>query len=203
MSMYCILVTGIPASGKTTLADRLSGELSIPVFSKDRMKERLYDDVGFRCREEKVRLGTASMNLLYYVAEELMKRELPFILENNFEHVSKAGLEFLLEKYAYTAITIRLTGDYPTIYQRFVQRNASPERHRGHVVNDCYPEREGRKTVPAPLSYEDYVAGIRSRGMDTFAANGPCLDVDVTDLEKVDWEGLRKTIQNWIQKAPE
>lgn len=38
-----ILVTGIPASGKSVLAERLSAELGLPWFSKDRIKEELYE----------------------------------------------------------------------------------------------------------------------------------------------------------------
>ena len=49
--MYCILITGIPASGKTTLAEYIAKELQIPMFSKDQMKELLFDEVGFHSRE--------------------------------------------------------------------------------------------------------------------------------------------------------
>ena len=138
--MYCILVTGIPAAGKSTMAALL--------------------------------------------AEQLMKSNRPFILENNFEKISKEPLEKILEKYSYTAITVTLTGNYPEIYRRFVERNNSPDRHRGHVVNDGYPEKNPGGPV-CPVPYEDFVKGITDRGMDRFAANGPHITVDTTDFEKV------------------
>lgn len=43
--MYCILVAGMPASGKSTLALKISRELNIPMLSKDSIKERMYDDI--------------------------------------------------------------------------------------------------------------------------------------------------------------
>ena len=89
--MYCILVTGIPASGKSTLARALGEELRLPVISKDSLKELLFDHVGFRSREEKVRLGNASMEIMYAVAGQLMRAGQPFLLENNFEHASEDG----------------------------------------------------------------------------------------------------------------
>lgn len=55
--MCLILVTGIPASGKSTMAAYLSEALSIPMLSKDRIKELLYDTVGFEGRAQKVKLG--------------------------------------------------------------------------------------------------------------------------------------------------
>ena len=91
MQSYCILVTGIPASGKSTIAEYLAEKLSLPCFSKDAFKEILFDTVGFRSREEKVSLGIAAMEILYDAAERLMQRGLPFLLENNFEHVSKSA----------------------------------------------------------------------------------------------------------------
>ena len=91
--MYCILVTGIPAAGKSTMAALLAEHFGLPVISKDKIKELMYDDIGFRSREEKVRLGIASMNIMYYMAEQLMKSNRPFILENNFEKISKEPLE--------------------------------------------------------------------------------------------------------------
>lgn len=139
--MYCILVTGIPAAGKTTMAEYLSERMHLPVFSKDTAKELLYDHVGFRSRKEKVNLGIAA----------------------------------LLEEYRYPALTVTLTGDYRAIHQRFLERNISPERHRGHVLNDCYPEEREHSVEElkaASLTYEDYLHGIESRGFDTFCVGG-------------------------------
>ena len=196
--MYCILVTGIPAAGKSTMATSLAEHFGLPVISKDKIKELMFDDIGFCSREEKVKLGIASMDIMYYMATQLMKNNQPFILENNFEIISKEPLLEILTRYSYTAITVTLTGNYPTIYERFVERNNSPDRHRGHVVNDCYPEKNSNKNVK-PISYENFVNGITSRGMDSFVANGPHIVVDTTDFNKVHTEEVIKKINNYIE----
>lgn len=77
-----------------------------------------------------------------------------------------------------------MTGDYRKIYQRFLERNDSPDRHRGHVVNQCYPEKGTPEDV-TPIPYEGFAAGITDRGMDLFVANGPHLIVDTTDFEQI------------------
>ena len=199
--MYCILVTGIPASGKSTMARFLAEAFGLPVISKDRIKECMYDTIGFRSREEKVKLGTASMQIMYDLAEELMRSARPFILENNFENVSKEGLLTILEKYEYKAITVTLTGDYKIIYQRFLERNRDPGRHPGHVVNDCYP---GSKEINSPvqISYESFVEGITQRGMDSFTANGLQVILDTTDFGRLDREDLVRRIQDIVQAVP-
>ncbi len=201
--MYCILVTGIPATGKSTMAEVMSERMNLPVISKDTIKELLFDNVGFQSRAEKVNLGIASMEIMYYVAGQLMKTGQPFILENNFEYSSEQGIKSLLEKYQYSALTITLTGDYKVIYQRFLKRENSPDRHRGHVVNDCYPEKKenNMKTLKAKtISYENFVCGIEKRGFDAFYVDGRQIKVDTTDFSKINMEEFFSQIEAWKEE---
>lgn len=201
--MYCILVTGIPAAGKSTMAEVMSERLKLPVISKDTIKELLFDNVGFQSRAEKVNLGIASMEIMYYVAGQLMKAGQSFILENNFEYSSEYGIKNLMEKYQYSALTITLTGDYNVIYRRFLERQSSPDRHRGHVVNDCYPEKEENtlKALKAKtISYENFVRGIEQRGFDAFCIGGRQIKVDTTDFSKINMEELFSQIAAWKEE---
>lgn len=201
--MYCILVTGIPAAGKSTMAEAISERLKLPVISKDTIKELLFDHVGFQSRAEKVKLGIASMEIMYYAAGQLMKAGQPFILENNFEYSSEQGIRSLLEKYQYPALTITLTGDYKVIYQRFLKRENSPDRHRGHVVNDCYPEKKENNPPPLkadPVSYENFVCGIEQRGFDAFCVDGRQIKVDTTDFSTINMEELFSKIEAWKEE---
>ena len=195
--MYCILVTGIPAAGKSTMAKELGKQLNIPVISKDSIKEILFDTVGFKCRSEKVALGIGAMEIMYYCAEQLMQTGAPFILENNFENSSKEGLEKILDKYQYTPITVVMTGDYRVIYERFLERNQSPERHRGHVVNTQYPEVSPTNEVGTVL-YEHFVGGIKNRGMDSFCIGENRIVVDTTDFSNVDIDTIIQNIRNVV-----
>lgn len=196
--MRCVLVSGAPASGKTRLGEYLSEHLDLPMASKDRAKEILFDTLGFRSREEKAALGTAAMELCYYFAEQQMKRGRPFLLENNFEAASKPGLEALLKQYDCRPITVFLTGDPRVIYQRFLEREQSPDRHRGHVVNTCYPEPEGEKTPHTPISFEQFVSGIERRGMADFDVGGDRLIVDTTDFSRVDLENIARQVRELL-----
>jgi len=212
----CILVTGIPASGKSCFAEKLQQNLGIPVISKDQIKEILYDTVGFRSRAEKVALGNAALEVMYDMAARLMVCNQPFILENNFESHSVPGLVKILEDHYYRAVTVRLTGDYEKIYQRFLERDRSGKRHRGHVVNDCYPENSIKKgQLQAELSQEpsqeppqepsrepslspsleSFITGITNRGMDTFFIGDPVITVDTTDFAEVDEASVIETVK--------
>ena len=185
------------------MAEVMSERLKLPVISKDTIKELLFDNVGFQSRAEKVKLGIASMEIMYYVAGQLMKAGQAFILENNFENSSEQGMKSLLEKYRYSALTITLTGDYKVIYQRFLERENSPDRHRGHVVNDCYPEKKesNLKTLKAKtISYESFVCGIEKRGFEAFCVDGRQIKVDTTDFSKINMEALFSQIKAWNEE---
>ena len=185
------------------MAEVMSKRLKLPVISKDTVKELLFDNVGFQSRAEKVKLGIASMEIMYYIAGQLMKAGQPFILENNFEYSSEYGIKNLLENYQYSALTITLTGDYKVIYQRFLERENSPDRHRGHVVNDCYPEKkeDNLKTLKAKtISYENFVRGIEQRGFDAFCVDGRQIKVDTTDFSRINMEELFSRIEAWKEE---
>ena len=182
------------------MAKVMSEKLKLPFISKDTIKELLFDNVGFQSRAEKVKLGIASMEIMYYVAGQLMETEQPFILENNFEYSSEHGIKNLLEKYQYPSLTITLTGDYKVIYQRFLKRENSPDRHRGHIVNDCYPEKEENSPntlKTKTISYENFVCGIEKRGFDAFCVGGRQIKVDTTDFSKINMEELISQIETW------
>lgn len=196
--MYCILIGGLPAAGKSTLARELARRLGLPMFSKDDIKELLYDTVGFRGRGEKVALGEGAMEAMYYAAGQVMAQGGSVILENNFESASLPGLRALLEKHRAKPLTILLTGDPAALYQRFLARDQSPQRHRGHVVNTCYPEPEGERPAYVPMSLKQYVEGFTKRGMDSFDPGGLRLTVDATDLEQVDYGALAAQLEEYL-----
>ena len=193
--MVCILVSGLPATGKSTMAAYLSKQLGIPVFSKDAIKERLFDTLGFSSREEKVRLGVAAMEILYDCARTCLSCGQSVILENNFEDTSREGLATLLAACPCEVITVHMTGDLRAIYARFAQRDQSPERHRGHVVNDCYPEKPGSASAHRTMPYEAFAASMLGRGMDRLPWDGPCVRVDTTDFDKVDREDVLHSVR--------
>lgn len=194
----CILIAGLPASGKSTFARMLMHSLGIPCLSKDSIKESLFDTLGFQSRAEKVKLGEAAYRIMLDQAEALLRNGLNIALENNFEDVSCPPLLEMLERTGTKPITVLFDGDIAAIHTRFLQRDQSPERHRGHVVNTRYPETE---TAPyVPLSPEAFAAGMEARGYRRFDIGGARLVVDTTQTCSVDWANVLDWIQKQIEK---
>jgi len=62
-----ILITGHPATGKTTLAHYLAQELGLPLLYRDGLKETLADHLGWSTDEWSLKLGAATWELLYHL----------------------------------------------------------------------------------------------------------------------------------------
>lgn len=185
------------------MAQELSQRLGLPWLSKDAIKEKLYDTVGFRSRAEKVALGEGALEALYYTAGQLLQAGVSCILENNFEEVSKPGLLALLERCQCQAVTVFLTGEPEALYRRFLQRDRSPQRHRGHVVNTQYPERPGGEPLPPPPSLEAFTQAWQAWGMADFTVPGPRVLVDTTDFSTVDYGAIARQVGEALRQLGE
>ena len=50
-------------------------------------------------------------------------------------------------------------------------------------------------------SYEQFLDDIAARGYTRFQANGPVLEVDVTDLSELDFPRLMGSLTGFVQRA--
>lgn len=57
---HLILVTGLPGTGKSTLARVLARHFAVPLIGKDAIKEPLFDVIGALDRHDSRRLSDAS-----------------------------------------------------------------------------------------------------------------------------------------------
>ncbi len=188
-----IAVAGLPGTGKSHLARELAAHYGLPLFSKDDFKEILFDEIGFKSREEKVRLNDASLKDLFYAADKVLSCGSGVILENNFENSAYPYFDVLLEKYPdLDAVTVLIGGDMRVMYERWKRRDQNPRRHQGHVRNDHYPAAEG-EPLPPCLTFEEYASKFHERGMDVFGV-GRVVRVDVTDFSRVDNEAMFREI---------
>jgi len=76
-----VIILGRPASGKTTLARRLAGDLSVPILSKDDIKEALFEVLGFGDREHSRRLSDACFAAQLRLAERQLEAGLSCLLK--------------------------------------------------------------------------------------------------------------------------
>lgn len=126
-----IVITGDLATGKSTYAELLSQKYHILLLTKDKIKELLADQIGFKDRTENLRLSRGSMAVMFYVLAESMKISAPLILEANFKAIDiKTLYDLTWEKVP--VLVLNFTADYEILYNRFKRRIEKENRHPVH-----------------------------------------------------------------------
>jgi predicted kinase len=131
-----VIVCGLPATGKTTLATALREELGWPLLAKDRLKELLHD-TGMRDdrpfdRAQSRALGRQAMFLLYALVRDVAGAGAPCIVEANFmPGLAEAELRPLLDIARVRQVHCAASGE--VILMRYRARFEAGGRHPVHL----------------------------------------------------------------------
>jgi predicted kinase len=141
-----IIVNGLLGTGKTTLARRLAADVAVPVFSRDRLYETLYDALEVHTHGLPPSLGPASFALLYHAAESVLAAGHPVIVEGFFGRPDLRRAEFLRlqQLHDFEPLEILCKADGRVLMERFLARMASGERHVGHLDREWLEHNESR-----------------------------------------------------------
>lgn len=178
---HLIIVTGHPASGKTTLASRLATDLNFPCLVRDDIKEKLFDTLGWSDREWSKKLGRTTYELIYLFSEIQLRVGCSFLLEFNFdsEMVTPRFLEIKRKHYFYP-IQIVLEADDEILLARFQRRADSGERHPGNVDHTLLDE---------------YRARLAQGPYRPLNIGGSVIRASTNDFKSFDYERLLKQVQ--------
>lgn len=151
-----LLVTGAPASGKTTLSRRLAADLRLPLIARDDFKETLFDTLGWSTVEWSQKLGRASFELMYLMIEKLLTAGISHIVDCNFDpqYATERWLEFSYH-YPFEPFQLICRTQDTVLLQRYAARIESGERHPGHIdrlrMGEFDPAEIARRYVPMPI----------------------------------------------------
>ncbi len=84
-----IIINGLSATGKTTLAKKIGEELRLPVFHKDDFKEMIADNVEIQDPLDSG-LGKSSRSILFYIAQECLKNNISLVIEGDLVDTKEA-----------------------------------------------------------------------------------------------------------------
>lgn len=187
--MKLIILAGMPATGKSTIAKMLQKEFGFPILEKDGIKEQLFDTIGFECYAEKRQLDVAANAVLLRIMEDMMEADTSVIVDNNFDPASAEKLNALLEKYDPSCVTVFLNGDTQVLYERYVERDSKHLRHLGHGMQTHYPPHDGESTE-FHMTREGFDERFLKLKMDKLSWGGKQIFLDATYPEKIDIPGL-------------
>lgn len=142
-----IIVSGLPASGKSTLAERIAGELGWPLFTKDAFKETLYDaasiDPARFDRQASSLLGAQAVAILLGVATTLIEAGVSTVIESNFRpHLAQRDIGPLGRNSRARQVHCAIPRE--RIVERYRSRIGRDDRHPVHVDTEAIHELEGQ-----------------------------------------------------------
>lgn len=166
-----VIVTGMPSSGKTTVAEGLARRLGLPLIAKDTIKESLYGSVGAVDVVASAALGDAAYALIFALAGAMLESGVSLIVEANFFRSQAPQFAALPE---HRLVQIHCHAPLEVVLQRYAAR----ERHAGHHDAEKIRELPGR---------------FASGAHDPLELAGQLIEVDTT--RPVDLEALADQIR--------
>ena len=127
-----IVVTGAPASGKSTIARELAKRLGVPLLAKDAFKETLYETIGSG-EEVEDTSEHAGLALLYRLAAMQLEAGVSVLTESNFDTRTDLGpLRRLQREHRARLVQVHCHRAKEKLLDRFVERLEEGKRHPGH-----------------------------------------------------------------------
>jgi predicted kinase len=163
-----VLVSGPPASGKTTLARPLAERLGFALLTKDDIKEPLFialegapGDVEFSRK-----VGAAAMELLWALAPHCPA----VVLEANFRTQSaweRAKVAALIDRAGTQIVEVYCRIPREEASRRFAERARLERHHPAHALQEMSPDRIAEYEEPFALS--------------------PVIEVDTQNTVDIEW----------------
>ncbi|MBS1705214.1 MAG: AAA family ATPase [Armatimonadetes bacterium] len=176
-----ILVNGISATGKTTIAKFLGEALGWPVFAKDAVKEALFESLGYSDRAWAHKLSGTTHATLNPILEELLRCGISFIIESNFNPLyDTEKYNHWRDKYHVQLIQLLCYVTDDSAYHRFKSRVETGERHPGHC--------DAGNIEP----FRDYLLAGKAEPLPIV---GKLIEIDTTDFDQLDRDSILAQIK--------
>jgi predicted kinase len=170
---HLTLITGLPGTGKSTLARVLARHYGAPLICKDTIKEPLLDVIGATDRAGSRRLSDASFAVMFALVRDGLRAGTDLILEGNFrpgEHetallaaisaVDLAATVFDVATYTSAAGKAGVAASAPTVGESPVAMDAFVDDPTDAVGNVLVTQVLCRATEPTRI------ARLRARATD-------------------------------------
>lgn len=180
-----LVVLGASASGKTSIARQLAGDLRLPLYAKDDLKERLFDQLGTRDEEWSHRLGRACFVLLHSLAETELAVGRSVAIEGNFRpDLTNDGIRRILDAHGARLVQVYCHAPADELVRRYAERANSGQRHPGHGDSE---------------HLDEVTATIRQTRWAPLDLPGTVVDVDTTNPNAVDYPAILARVRAAVE----
>lgn len=163
--------------------------MSLPLLSRDVIKEALFDTLGWEDRLKSKQFGAAAALVLFSQLTDILRAGSSCLTESNFRRThSSADFQRLVDETGAQIVQIQCVADGQVLLDRFTTRSDSVERHPGHCDDTNLDEFR-----------EDLLAG-RYEPLDV---PGKVLTLDTTDLDAVSIDDLAAQLSALLDHTPQ
>ena len=190
MANTILIMQGGPATGKTTLGKHIADALKIPYFSKDGVKEPIFDHVGCPKAWETdeplsgKKMDDAANAILFYLIRAQLQAGYDCVINSTFKEPNTPTLLDIKSRYPFTPIQILCRTEPDELKRRYLQRAEGQVRHPGHLDkmrSDAFDARELER-INQPLDI-----------------GGHILRADTTDFTNEHFRELMQSIQRLLK----
>jgi predicted kinase len=177
-----IIISGLPAAGKTHLSTLLAKELHLPLFGRDNISEILFDRLELQASDWSTKQRRTSYELLYWTMSEMLKAGQSLIVESSFDaNFAKRRFAGWHELYDFEPLQIIVTADKHVLLDRYRRRLQDPQTSsKSHPVHFAY------------LTYERYRQKLEAGrwAVEPLDVGGEAWHIDTSDPNTVDYADI-------------
>ena len=198
-----LILQGGPATGKTTLGKKIAADLQFPYFSKDNIKELIFNFIGCPSTSTKSdesssrdfsdddtgeglsgkKMDEASVAILIQLIEEHIRVGRSCVIDCTFDEVHSFTLKELKSKSFFNPIQVYCHAEVIELARRYKQRAESGERHPGHFDH---------------LLYESFSRKPSGFDLSPLEIGGAVFSIDTTNSTANDYSQLIQSIRKEI-----
>ena len=179
--MKLIIITGAPASGKSSIAESVGKKLNIDVISKDAFKIELFEKYGFTSHAEKKKLSILGEKMMHESIAKSVDLDRDLIVDNNFKNFEEVRKIIAGANHPVDNKCIYCVADYSLLAKRYNERISSGNRHLALYTLNQYPVVDGVSEFH-PMITKDDVHRIE-QGIQEFTFGRDILEVNTDRIE--------------------
>lgn len=195
--MKLVIITGAPASGKSSIADYIGKLMNMDVISKDGYKIQLFEKYGFRNHDEKKKLSIKGEELMHKDIENHVVQNRDLIVDNNFKNYDDLRLILKNKYYNVDIKCICCTADYTILATRYNERISNGNRHPALYTLNQYPIIEGVSKFHPYITKDDVDRIQQNVREESFGKE--ILQIDTDNIEE-EFDVICEKIKKFIER---